>query len=138
MAMIRGRPPLGPAHVERLQGSPEAKARLEAILQTLAGTLTIPEACQRLGIAETRFHDLRREVLQEALGALEVRPRGRPSRPVAPDPDRLERLERQVARLQLDLHAAQIREELALVMPHVLHPPEPSQSKKKVRGPDAP
>ena len=131
MATIRGRPPLGPAHVERLQGSPEAKARLEAILQTLAGTLTIPEACQRLGIAETRFHDLRRDVLQEALGALEVRPRGRPPRASAETDARLETLRGEVESLKTDLRAAQIREELVLALPHVLGAPRRVDPSKK-------
>ena len=50
-----GRNPAGPQIAERLEGSPVAKQRLEVILETIAGRLTVPEACQQLGIGESRF-----------------------------------------------------------------------------------
>ena len=68
-----GRKPSGPQIVERLEGSPSAKQRLEVILETIAGQLTIPEACAQLSICESRFHDLRNETLQATLNALEPR-----------------------------------------------------------------
>ena len=58
-AVRTGRKPAGPQIVERLEGSPVAKQRLEVILETIAGRLTVPEARDRLGIGESRFHELR-------------------------------------------------------------------------------
>jgi hypothetical protein len=52
----KGRKPEGTGHVERLSGSEVAKQRLTTILETLAGKITVPEACARLGIREARFH----------------------------------------------------------------------------------
>jgi transposase InsO family protein len=46
----------------------------------------VPEACRRLGIGESRFHDLRGAWLQEALELLEPRPLGRPPRAADPAP----------------------------------------------------
>jgi hypothetical protein len=80
--MIRkGRPPLAEGHVENLSGSPRAKDRLLAILKTLSGEWTVPEAAAMLGICESRFHALRQQWLSEAVELLEPRPMGRPPRP---------------------------------------------------------
>lgn len=49
-AVRTGRKPAGPQIGQRLEGSPTAKQRLEVILETIAGQLTVPQACQRLGI----------------------------------------------------------------------------------------
>jgi len=54
-------------------GSKRAKIRLEMILKTRMGEPTVEEACQRLGIGESRFHALRNQWLQEALELLEPR-----------------------------------------------------------------
>ena len=119
----RGRPPLGLGHVNRLPGSDEARARLKIILATMTGEKTIPEACAELRIGESRFHELRNEFLAKGVEALEPRPLGRP---VAPEPTAMERenlrLHRENEQLKLEVQAAQIREEIALVMPHVLKP----------------
>jgi len=120
----RGRPPVGPALVDRLDGSPQAKTRLRVILQVLRGEATVPEACAELGIERSRFHELRETVLQEALAALEPRPRGRPPRQASPEEAQVAALEDQVQELKVDLRAAQVREELALILPHVVHKPE--------------
>lgn len=127
----RGRPPVGPALVDRLDGSPQAKTRLRVILQVLGGERTVPEACAQLGIERSRFHELREAVLQEALAALEPRLRGRPPRQASPEEAQVAALEDQVQELKVDLRAAQVREELALVMPHVVHKP---QSTPHARG----
>ena len=44
------RKPKGPALVQHLEGSERAKQRLEVILETIAGELTIEQACECLGI----------------------------------------------------------------------------------------
>lgn len=116
--MARGRPPSGSKLVDQLDGSSQARRRLEAVLRTLSGEWTIPQACAALGISASRFHKLRNEVLQHAMESLEPRQRGRP--PAArPDPRLLE-LEQQVQALRYDVQAAQIREELAMVFPGVV------------------
>lgn len=79
----RGRKPLATRHVERLTGSDYAKRRMETLLDSLRGVITIAKACQRLGIQETRFHKLRRQWLQESLSLLEPRRPGR--RPRQPE-----------------------------------------------------
>ena len=131
---MRGRPPLGAQLVERLAGSPQAKQRLAIILRTLAGELTIPQACAELNIGESRFHDLRTQILQHTLEDLEPRPLGRPTQHPSEQEAGSAQLRQEVQQLQTNLRAAQIREELALVMPHLLHRDAkggPARDKKK-------
>ena len=128
---MRGRPPLGAEIVEHLEGSTAAKRRLAVILRTLAGQLPIPQACQELGVGESRFHDLRNEVLQHALADLEPKPVGRPAqRPSEPEA-RLAEAQRETQRFQADLRAAQIRQELTLMLPRLANPPPESGEKKR-------
>jgi hypothetical protein len=118
--MSRGRRPEWAAAVQRLEGSAEAKAQLAAVLEVWAGRCTAASACLGLGLAERRFRALGYQALRGALAALEPRPAGRPAR-LAGDPDaRVAALEAAVRQLQLDLQAAQVREEIALVLPQVL------------------
>jgi hypothetical protein len=114
---MRGRKPAGPAAVERLAGSPQAKERLRVVLQTLAGTCRVAQACARLGISEPRFEQLRTQVLRAGLASLEPKALGRPRRPAAADQVRA--LAARVAELEIDLEAARVREEIALVLPQV-------------------
>ena len=81
--MPRGRPAKGPKLVEGLEGSDEAKKRLEVVLETIAGKIGIDEACETLDIGKTAFHKLRARVLQSALIDLEPKPLGRPRHEVA-------------------------------------------------------
>ena len=128
--MTRGRPPLGSELVERLEGSPQAKDRLRAILRTLSGEITIPQACAELGIGESRFHEMRSEVLQGVLENLEGKPRGRP--PDASEADaRVQALQQHVLELTTDLRASQIREELAIMLPRLARKPEDASGREK-------
>jgi transposase-like protein len=122
---------LGAELVQQLDGSAQARRRLEAILGTLSGELTVKAACHRLGLGSTRFHTLRRHALQQLLAALEPRPRGRPAARPGPQEERLAELEDQVQSLMMDLQAAQIREELALVLPHLVRRSPAGTSSKK-------
>lgn len=125
----RGRPALGARHVDKLDGDEDAKHRLEVIVRTLSGELSVEQACDELGISAAQFHRLREQALAGALTALSPKPRGRP--PAAPaEPSRVEQLEEEVADLTFELRASQLREEIALVMPHLLKP-EPTAPKKK-------
>jgi hypothetical protein len=118
-----GRKPLGPQLVERLEGSQRAKQRLQVILETLAGTRSIIDACENLGICESMFHRLRAEVLQTALDRLEPRPLGRPRRGITAEGQQVDALEQEVEELRTELQASQVREELAQIMPSIVRPP---------------
>lgn len=128
--MARGRPPQGAGIVQRLEGSLAAKNRLQAILRTLSGEMSVPQACEELGIGESRFHELRNEILQGMLENLEGRPRGRPPSAAGADA-RVQELENQVQALTADLRASQIREELAIMLPRLSRRPEDSGGEKK-------
>ncbi len=119
--MTRGRKTEVTRLVQRLDGSDEAKARLTLFLEVLAGKRTVVEAALGLGLGERQFHTLRNRCLQAALASLEPRLLGRPTRQQADVDGRVASLEAQVQSLRLDLRAAQIREEIALAMPHLLH-----------------
>ena len=125
--MPRGRPPKGPELVLSLDGSDLAKLRLKVILQTLAGELSVSAACSTLNISEARFHELRAELLQAAVSHLEPRPKGRPPENSPQDAAAINALKAQNQELKIELRAAQIREEIALVMPHILKPSTPAQ-----------
>ena len=116
-----GRRPDPAAIVMRLAGSPPAQQRLDLMLQTLTGKSSIPEAAARLGLGRSRFCLLRQEMLQAALEALEPKARGRPGVTRTDQDQLIADLQQQVLALKIDLKAAQIREELALLLPHVLH-----------------
>ncbi len=115
----RGRKPTGAGLVEHLEGSGHAKSRLKAILETLSGGRTIPDACAELGIHESMFHRLRSEVLQTALGRLEPRPLGRPARPPSAEDPRVAELEAENLELKVELKAAEVRRELAENLPRL-------------------
>ncbi len=116
---MRGRHPSGLDFVDKLDGSPEAKERVKVLLETLNGTCRVQDACNRLGIKEARFDQVRIEVLQAALTAAERRPAGRPARVATPADEDNQRLTERVARLEGELQAALIRAELALTLPQV-------------------
>lgn len=124
------RQPDGVKHVDRLPGPAESKRRLREILKTLMGETSVAEACEALGISEARFHALRRQALEGALSGLSPRPSGRPGRHDAPEPEEVEELRRENEELKMELYATEIREEIALTMPHLLE--ERSLREKKI------
>jgi hypothetical protein len=115
-----GRKPAGPQIAERLEGSPVAKQRLEVILKTIANQLAVPEACQQLGIGESRFHELRHQTLQATLEALEPRPLGRPAKPTSSEPAEIDELQAELRRLHADLELAQLQLSLARIHPGLI------------------
>jgi len=125
---MRGRLPSGPEYVEQLQGSASAKERVKVVLETMAGTCRVQEACQRLGISEPRFEQLRLQILQAALERLEPRPAGRPARTTTPAEERIDALEAQIAELQMQLRVSQARTEIALALPNVVQKPRGSEA----------
>jgi hypothetical protein len=118
--MARGRKPASGRLIERLDGSARAKSRLAVVLEVLMGQQTVAEGAFALAVSERRFHGLRNQLLQAALSSLEPRPAGRPSQQPVDAGGQVAALHAQVRDLRLDLRAAQIREEIALAMPHLL------------------
>lgn len=113
-----GRPPLGPEVVDRIEGSEVAKKRARVILEVTAGQRSVDSACDALGIGTTRFEELRAECLRGAVAALEPKPIGRPPQEEPKADERLVALEEENERLRVELVTSQVREELAIGLPH--------------------
>jgi hypothetical protein len=111
----------------------ETKRRLKVILQTMRGELRLSEACAMLGVSPQRFHQLREEAMQGALAALEPRPAGRPARSQAESAQQVEQLQKKLADAQVELRAAQAREEIALVAPRLVQGPAAAEKKTRRR-----
>jgi len=125
--IMRGRIAAGLEYIDHLDGSDKAKERLRGILETMLGPVRVLEACTHLEISEQRFRQLRETLLQAALTSLEDRPAGRPRRPE--EAEEMTALRQQLAELQRELQAAQVREEIALALPRVSRPaPDPAAS----------
>lgn len=131
-----GRKPLGPRLAQQLEGSSGAKERLEVILETIAGRLNVPQACERLGIGLAMFHRLRTEVLQAGLARLEPRPLGRPPRPTSVEADEIARLNHEVQDLHLELKTTRVQLEIAQTLPHLLGATPPKRDGDAVLDPE--
>jgi hypothetical protein len=132
---MRGRRPVGPEYADQLEGSETAKLRTKVILETIAGTCRLKEACQRLGISEQRFHQLREEMMVAAVKALEPGHAGRPAHTPTPAEEQVVALEQQLQDKEIELRAAKAREEIALVMPEVKQEPVEPEKKTPQRLP---
>jgi len=113
--MRRGRKPLGIDQVDRVPGSSTAKERLRVILANIAGELSVEDACGALGVEASRIFDLKRRFLEESVRLLEPRPAGCKPTARSSEQDRIDALETQIKRLELELKAARLQEELARV-----------------------
>lgn len=109
-----GRPPTGPKLVDRLDGSPLAKARLRAIVASFSGESSALEAARSLGCNEPCFHALRTRTLQEALRGLEPRKPGRKPKVVDPKDEEIARLRGELERTQHALKTLDTRLQLAV------------------------
>jgi hypothetical protein len=112
------RPPEGVGHVDRLDGPEDLKWRLRVLLETILGSVSVAQACEELGVSESRLHELRRQALVGALGALMPKPAGRPAT-AETTTAREKDLEARIEELEVDLQAALVRTELALAMPEL-------------------
>ena len=130
--MKTGRPPKGGELAERAPGSEEAKRRAKAILDAMRGALTVAQACAEMGVGEARYYQLRDRLLAEGVAGLEPKPGGRP-RKAPPEDAQVKELETRVARLELELKAARIREQIALVLPRLARG-EGAPAKKRRKG----
>lgn len=129
--MARGRPPAGPEIVSNVPGSDLAKERVQVILETITGKVSITEACEKLGISEARFRELREEVLQAAVARLEPKPAGRPRQQTSEERAHIAQLEAQIEDLKVELQASQIRERIALLMPHLAEPKDQEEDRRR-------
>lgn len=118
-----GAPPKGVSHVDAIDGSAQAKRRVKTLLLLIAGELTRAQAAQRMGVSVRRVRQLREAMLSSAVSALEPGHPGRPRRGVPSAAERrVQELEADARRLRLELEARSVREEIALVLPHLLQP----------------
>jgi hypothetical protein len=115
--------------VDRLDGPEELKWRLRVLLETIVGSVSLAQACEELGVSESRLHELRRQALTGALGALMPKPAGRPAT-AETTTGREQDLEERIRELEVDLQAALVRTELALAMPELFR----GGAKKNRRG----
>lgn len=121
--------------VARIDAAAIAKERARVILENFQGSMTVAQACAKLGIEESQFHALRNAGLRGLVEALEPKPRGRPPALADEKDVRIAQLERAMVELKADLKAEALRGELAVIMPHVLQRKvERSAQKKGVRG----
>lgn len=115
-----GRPTKGLEHVDAVEGSPEAKRRLKVILEVTAGEVPVKDGASRLGLSVTRLEGLRIQALQGAVSSLESRPGGRPRKERSIDGAEVAELKKELAMRSWELEAARVREEIALVWPHLV------------------
>jgi transposase-like protein len=111
---------LGVQLVDSLEGSAPAKEKLKVVLETMVGTKTVSEACAELGLGETALRELRGQALQELVRLMEPRPPGRPKQEALPREQEVAALQAENQELRLKLRGLQIREEIAVAMPHLL------------------
>ncbi len=131
---MRGRRPSGAKLVKGTDGSEQARRRLKAMLETIAGQKRIAEACEDLGIGEAQSHKLRRKMIAGALASLEPAQVGRPRAGRAEVDEHAAGMQEEIRQLRIELRAAQIREEVALLMPHLVKVPDEGGKKTAVRA----
>ena len=113
------RPPKGVKIVERFDGSEAAKERLKTVLETITGETSVLEALERLDVSESRFYQLRDEVLKAGLSSLEPSRRGRPPAHRSEEMEEIERLREEVKELRMELEKERVRTVLAEGLPHM-------------------
>ena len=91
------------------------KHRLEVILETLTGEVTIADACEELGIGESRFHELRKTALEGALETMRPGYAGRP-RKDRPSPEQIDEMRRKIKDLERELRREQTRTEVKQIV----------------------
>lgn len=116
-----GRKPQGPDVVDALAGSSHAKARLKAFLKTLAGEISVEDACQRLGLCQSRFFELRTEWLHGSIDLLEPRLPGRPPKAKpSVSAEEVDTLRQRAQELESRAAAVEAQAELVRALPHVV------------------
>ena len=114
---MRGRHAIGPEIAERVTDEPEAARRLSLILETIAGTKPVQEACRELGICQQLFERLRTRAMHGAAAALVLRPPGRKRKTATPAEAEIAALKQRVAQLEAEIRTVEVRAELAATLP---------------------
>ena len=128
--MKRGRPSKKSALVDAIAGPDATRERLRVILATVSGELTIPQACEKLKIGETRFYDLRAQALEAAFKGILPKEPGRPAKEETPEQARLKEMQQRLDAMELELKTAKIKAELTQAMAAGKEPP-PAQKKRR-------
>jgi len=102
----------GVALLEKYDGSEQSIRRVQAIIQTLAGQVSVVDACKDMGIGEAIFRRFRDVCLKAAISSLEPKKRGRKATPEPPGQKQIEALQQEVQRLKVELMGAMAREDL--------------------------
>jgi transposase len=71
------------------EGDPKAQARRRAILEVLAGRMTVTQAALELGVSRKTYYEWQERALSAMEEALRDRPGGRPPKPVDPEKGQL-------------------------------------------------
>jgi len=116
---MSGRHAAGPEYAERLEGSELACQRMRVVLETIAGSKRVIEACAELDICEQRFETIRQEAIQAGVAALELKPAGRPRKTTTEADERIASLQERIAELEAQLTAALLRAEMATSLPRL-------------------
>jgi len=114
-----------------LPGSSQAKERLKAVVENVAGTCRTLEACARLGVSLPRFQQLRQSALLLWLESMEPRTAGRRAKVHSAEARRIKELEELLAAKEIELRTALAREEIALTLPRAAR--EATEPEKKTR-----
>lgn len=136
-AMPAGRPHEGANLVDRLAGSEDAKRRFRTIIETITDETLVKDAIIRLGISETRFYQLRDEVLKAGLSSMEPAKPGRPSSRSPEDVEEIDRLRLENASLRVELRRERARADVGEVLSMPEEPEkktEPKRRKRRRRG----
>jgi hypothetical protein len=96
-----------------IQGSDTARERVALVLKTFSREQQFQEAAAELGVTPQRLHEIRHQILEAAIAAVEPKPVGRPPQP-PPDPNlaRIAELEQRIRDLTVEREVGYLREEL--------------------------
>ena len=126
--MPAGRPPLGLDLLDRIDCTEEERLKARTILETVSGEKTVAQACEILGVGESRFREMREDFLVAGVVSVAPKPRGRPRKAEETAQDEMEALKRENAELREELVFARARTVLATAFPHLVK--DPADQKK--------
>jgi transposase-like protein len=127
--MAQGRPTKGSKIVTKFEASHEAEEKVRLVLETLAGKMSVKDAAAALDVSESRFHQVRDELLAGMLAAAEPKTVGRPKE--SREPEEVAALKQELADTKTELHVSRLRELLAAAFPELVRR-ESDRVKKKL------
>jgi transposase-like protein len=130
--MAMGRPTKGSDLVSKMDASDAAKEKVRLVLETLSAKISVKEAAARLDVTESRFHQIRDQILLGMLNAAEPKAAGRPAEPENPAQATVEHLQARIRELSSELEISQLREVLAFACPELMSESAEERKKKRV------